>query len=246
MMAQTSGWCVLCMLIAQVFDTEQAVIAEGKSRNPATYAYSKLLSSSHLIQLDRLPAGADLSFSFQIGGTMNSWIVALALVLSSPAALTAQQSKSPVSDVLRQMLPDREKNTVAAFEEMPADKFDYKPTPEQMTFGHLAAHIVSGNEYLCSNVGDVLQPKGEELKGTEGKDKLVAALKKSFEFCQTALAKADDSKMNENITWFDRKPRARVWAFIALPSSWADHYGMAAMYLRLNGLLPPTAKKEKE
>jgi len=29
-----------------------------------------------------------------------------------------------------------------------------------------------------------------------------------------------------------------------LPSSWADHYGAAAMYLRLNGLLPPTAKKK--
>jgi hypothetical protein len=155
----------------------------------------------------------------------------------------AQQAKTSVSDVLRQMLDGREKNTVAAFEEMPANKFDYKPTPDQMTFGHLAAHIVEANYYFCSNVGDVPQPKTEELKGTEGKDKLVAAVKASFEFCHTALAKADDAKMNENITWFDGKPRARTWAFVALPSSWADHYGAAAMYLRLNGLLPPTAKK---
>ena len=36
------------------------------------------------------------------------------------------------------MLVGREKATVAAFEAMPADKFGYKPTPEQMTFGHLA------------------------------------------------------------------------------------------------------------
>jgi uncharacterized damage-inducible protein DinB len=155
----------------------------------------------------------------------------------------AQQAKTSVSDVLRQMLDGREKNTVAAFEEMPAGKYEYKPTAEQMTFGHLAAHIVEANYYFCSNVGDVAQPKTEELKGTEGKDKLVAAVKASFEFCHTGLAKADDSKMNENITWFDGKPRARTWAFVALPSSWADHYGMAAMYLRLNGLVPPTAKK---
>ena len=169
--------------------------------------------------------------------------LAALVVLLSATALAQQTTKTSVSDVLREMLAGREKNTVAAFEEMPANKFDYKPTPEQMTFGHLAAHIVEGNNYFCANVGDVPEPKVEELKGTEGKEKLVAAVKASFEFCRTALAKADDSKMNEDIKWFDGKPRARTWAFVALPSSWADHYGMAAMYLRLNGLLPPTAKK---
>jgi hypothetical protein len=50
--------------------------------------------------------------------------------------------------------------------------------------------------------------------------------------------------MTENITWFDGKPRTRAWAFLGLASGWADHYATAAMYLRLNGLLPPSAKKE--
>jgi uncharacterized damage-inducible protein DinB len=176
----------------------------------------------------------------EIGGLMKRSLVGCIVLLS--AAALGQQTKSPVSDVLRTMLAGREKNTVAAFEEMPADKFGYKPTPEQMTFGHLAAHIVSSNYFFCSNVGDVPQPKTEELKETDAKDKLVAAMKASFEFCHTALAKADDSKMSDNITWFDNKPRPRAWAAVALASSWADHYGMAAMYLRLNGLLPPTAQ----
>jgi hypothetical protein len=92
-------------------------------------------------------------------------------------------------------------------------------------------------------VGNVPQPKAEDLKGTEGKEKLVAAMKASFEFCRAALAKADDSSMTQDITWFDGKKRTRAWAFLGLASSWADHYGAAAMYLRLNGLLPPTAKK---
>lgn len=162
------------------------------------------------------------------------------------SALVAQPSKSPVSDALREMLVPREKFTVAAFEEMPADKFGYKPTPDQMTFGHLATHIMSSNYFFCANAGDVPRPKTEELKETDGKDKLVAGLKASFEFCHTALAKADDAKLNENITWFDGKPRPRAWAFVTLAASWADHYGTAAMYLRLNGLLPPSAAKPQE
>ena len=165
------------------------------------------------------------------------------IALFSAAAL-AQQSKSPVTDVLRGMIAGREKNTVAAFESMPADKYSYKPTPDQITFGHLAAHIVSSNYFFCSNVGDVSKPKVDEAKDTDSKDKLVAAMKASFEFCNTALAKADDSKLGEDITWFDGKPKPRAWAFLGLASSWADHYGMAAMYLRQNGILPPTAKKE--
>ncbi|HLW51237.1 MAG TPA: DinB family protein [Candidatus Angelobacter sp.] len=167
-------------------------------------------------------------------------------VLFLSIAAVAQQTKSPVSDVARAMLGGREKNTVAAFESMPADKYNFKPSADQMTFGHLASHIVSSNYYFCSNVGDVERPKTEELKGDEGKEKLVAALKASFEFCHTALAKADDSKLGDSITWFDNKPRPRAWAFMGLSASWADHYGMAAMYLRQNGILPPGAEATKK
>jgi hypothetical protein len=156
------------------------------------------------------------------------------------------QVKSPVSDVVREMLNGREKNTVAAFEAMPADKYGYKPTAEQITFGHLAAHIVSSNYFFCSNVGDVPAPKTEELKDTDSKDKLVAAMKASFAFCHEALAKADDAKLNDEIKWLDGKPRPRAWAFMGLASSWADHYGAAAMYLRGNGLLPPSAQRPAE
>jgi uncharacterized damage-inducible protein DinB len=168
-------------------------------------------------------------------------ILAGFLALFSLAAL-AQQSKSPVSDFLREMQVPREKNMVEAFEAMPADKFGYKPTADQMTFGHLATHIVSSNYFFCSNTGDVPRPKTEELKETDDKDKLVAALKASFAFCHDALAKADDAKMNDSITWFDNKPRPRAWAAVTLAASWADHYATAAQYLRLNGILPPSAR----
>ena len=170
--------------------------------------------------------------------------LALVCLLSLFALPAFTQSKDPVSDVLRDMLKGRAKNTIAAFEAMPADKFGFKPTPAQMSYGELAAHIVEGNYYFCANVADVPQPKMTELKGSESKDALVAAVKSSFDFCGEALTKASDAKMTSDITWFDGKPRQRAWAFLGLASSWADHYGMAAMYLRLNGLLPPTAKKE--
>lgn len=170
--------------------------------------------------------------------------LALVCLLSVFTVPTFAQSKDPVSDALRTILAGRAKNTIAAFEAMPADKYGFKPTPEQMTFGHLATHVVESNYYFCANVGNVPEPKVAEVKDTDGKDVLVAAVKASFDFCSTAVAKASDSTMSSDIKWFDGKPKARAWAFLGLASSLADHYGMAAMYLRLNGLLPPTAKKD--
>jgi hypothetical protein len=176
------------------------------------------------------------------GVAMKQFFMLLTLLVSATALA---QQKNPVSSVLRDALAGRSKNTVAAFEEMPAEKYGFKPTPDQVSFGHIAAHIVQSNYFFCANVGDVPQPKMEELKGTEDKTKLVEAMQASFDFCGTALAKADDSKLGDTIQGFDGKPRLRAWAFLALAGSLADHYGAAAMYLRLNGLLPPTAQPKK-
>ena len=72
----------------------------------------------------------------------------------------------------------------------------------------------------------------------------MAALKASFDFCTMALTKVDDSKLGETIQAYGGREAPRAWALIALTNDWADHYGAAAMYLRLNGLLPPTAQKK--
>ena len=168
------------------------------------------------------------------------WIPALLLIA---AATGYAQTKNPVSSALRDTLPGRQKNTVAAVEEMPADKFGYKPTPDQMTFGHLVTHIIESNNLLCSKAAAVPAPKVEEAKESDAKDKLLASLKASFDFCSDALAKMDDSKLGEMTEGFGGQQVSRARIALGLAGSWADHYGMAAIYLRLNGLTPPSAKK---
>jgi hypothetical protein len=177
---------------------------------------------------------------------MNKTLLIPALLLlaaSTAAQTTPAPTKNPVSSALKDILPGRQKNTVAAVEAMPADKFNYKPSADQMTFGHLVGHMVEANNTLCSKVAAVPAPKVEEVKETDPKDKLVAALKASFDFCSDAVAKMDDSKLGETTEGFGGKQVTRAWLSLILSGAWADHYAAAAMYLRLNGVLPPTAKK---
>jgi uncharacterized damage-inducible protein DinB len=171
-------------------------------------------------------------------------IIGLFLLFAATAVLA--QDKNPVTSVAKQILPRQQKNLVAAVEEMPADKFGYKPTEQQMTFGHLVLHIIESNNYLCSHIGDVPEVKPPvPLKESDGKEKLVAALQASFDFCNTALGKIDDSKLGDEVELFGGRKGSRAFALIALTNDWADHYSSAALYLRLNGLLPPTAQPKK-
>lgn len=124
---------------------------------------------------------------------------------------------------------------------MPVDKFGFRPTPSQITFGHLVTHIVESNNFLCAKAADVEEPKSPEIKDTDSKDSLSAALKASFDFCRGAVQKMDDSHLGDPVELFGGKSMPRAMAVLGLSSGWADHYGAAAMYLRLNGILPPTA-----
>ena len=40
-------------------------------------------------------------------------------------------------------------------------------------------------------------------------------------------------------------PQSRAAAMVTIGVDWADHYSTAASYLRLNGILPPTASPQK-
>src|SRR3954470_8639080 len=169
----------------------------------------------------------------------------LAILLVLTAAAVFAQDKNPVTSVVKEILPRQQKNLVAAAEAMPPAKYSYKPSDQQMTYAHLILHIIESNNLFCSKVADTPEPKPPvALKETDGKDKLVTALKASFDFCTTALDKVDDSKLSDQIELFGGRKGSRAFGLIALTNSWADHYSSAAMYLRLNGVLPPTAQQK--
>ena len=185
------------------------------------------------------------------------WTLAFAgLVLVFPGRTAAQgppvftPSANPVSDAVRTLLARESTNLVASAELMPADKYGFQPTPAQMTFGQLVAHIVQTNVFICSGIGGTPSPMTpdelKKLSGADAKDALVAAIKKSFDYCSESLAKVQDSTLGEEVSMFGRKAgQSRAAAMITIATDWTDHYSTAASYLRLNGILPPTAQPKK-
>ena len=172
----------------------------------------------------------------------------LCCMLLTAAAAVAQQaaapSANPVTDNVRQRLARQSKILVATAEAMPADKYSYKPTEGNMTFGHLMEHITGANNFVCSKIAG--QEHKSDVKESDGKDKIVAAMKDSMDFCEKAMAGVKDADLNQEVEMFGGRKAPKAAAVVELPVDWADHYGAAAIYLRLNGILPPTAQMRQQ
>ena len=103
---------------------------------------------------------------------------------------------------------------MAAADVMPADKYGYKPTAPQMTWGAIVAHLAQGNDFLCGAIGGMKPPTRSTIAATDSKEVLVARLRETFQFCDQALANLDDSKLGEQLPMFGgRTMRARPWSW---------------------------------
>jgi len=168
------------------------------------------------------------------------------ICMAAPMAARAQGTvANPVAAGVQEMFARQSKFIIAAANEMPADKFGYRPTPEQWTFGKIVSHVTQANFYVCSMISDKPMPTDVKVSETDPKDKLVPALQSSFDFCSDAITTLQDSKLGDTITFFGGRKTPRARAVLEEVADLADHYTQMAGYLRLNGLLPPSAQPKK-
>jgi hypothetical protein len=178
-------------------------------------------------------------------------LLASALAQAPEVPRSFHPSPNPVSDFVREVLERDSKNLVGSAVLLPADKYLYHPTPAQMTFGQLVAHVAQTNVALCSGISGMQPPLGPDelarLSGTDSKDSLVDVMKRSFDFCAEGLAKVNDSHLAEQVTIFGHPTAlSRGAVMITIARDWADHYATAASYLRMNGVLPPSAPRPND
>ena len=173
-------------------------------------------------------------------------IFVMAIFAAAPVAARAQSAPAnPVVTSAREIFDRQSKYIVAAADEMPAEKYNYSPTPEQWTFGKVISHVAQANFGVCSILSDTPAPQDFKVTETDPKDKLTAALKASLDFCSQALAGLPDSKLGDTVKFFGGRQVPRARALLELTDDLEDHYSQLASYLRLNGMLPPSVKPAK-
>jgi uncharacterized damage-inducible protein DinB len=183
-----------------------------------------------------------------------SYAVLLALAL--PVGLAAQQQPSgppanPITTVFRGRTMALQRNLAQAFDSIPESKFGYRPTPAQLTIGYIAQHLANDNYLFCNAFGEMKATRAAEdtttadsIKATWPRERLVAKLKESFTFCESAFAQLDDAKLSDQVTLSFRgqsRTLTRAGMVLGHVVDMADHYSQIANYMRLNNMVPPTA-----
>lgn len=171
----------------------------------------------------------------------------LTLFFLGAGAATAQQVATPsansITDAARKLEATMAKNVQAGAETMPPDKYDFRPTPGQNTFGHLVGHMIMANYFLCSTIAGEDMPKFNRPQDSDKKDALTAELKSSFDFCTDSLAKVQDSDLAQPVH-MGPPGSTRGSILVTFAQDYGDHYAQESAYLRAAGLLPPTAQTQ--
>ena len=169
-----------------------------------------------------------------------SLAAALAITLAASAA-SAQAPGNPFSAGLRTDYQTIRDFVIRAAEKMPDASYAFKPSPDVRSFGQQVAHVSDDQYNLCAPA------KGETWKAAytdiesrlSTKADLVPALKAAFAYCDGAYQALTDASGAELATGRSRTRFGMLnWN---LWHTW-EHYGNMVVYLRMNGLVPPSSE----
>lgn len=167
-------------------------------------------------------------------------IVAIALVLGVVPA-RAQNTGTLSSDVLADWMGQKQQ-LMGIADAMPADKFDYKSTPAQRSYGEQIMHVVQVNSFLLRSLGGKTAAPNINMKAM-AKAEILRALEQSYDYGAAVLKEFDDAAMAQAVDgppFLGRSTRARI-AYFAIAHA-MDIYGQMAVYLRLNDIVPPASR----
>jgi len=188
------------------------------------------------------------------------WMLLVIVALLLPGVVAAQdQGKSQpaptISSVLETQVRILEHDFVPAAEAMPADKYNFVPSPslgefkDSRTFAQQVSHVATANYEFAATILGEKPPVNTDGPNENGpaslktKDDIVKYLKDSFAYVHKAIATITAENALEPVTVsFGKSTRLGLASMTAWHGF--DHYGQMVIYLRLNGIIPPASRPQ--
>ncbi len=130
-------------------------------------------------------------------------------------------------------------DVVRSAERMPAEHFDFQPTPDVRTFGQLVGHVATNLYVMCAAAGAENNP--DPALVVSGKADLVDALKAAYDYCEEALASLNDVNGLNKVT--ASREGTRLSFLVAAIEHTSLHYGNMVTYMRQKGLVPASSDR---
>jgi len=136
---------------------------------------------------------------------------------------------------------------IAIAEDLPEDKYDYKPNPESRSFVGQLLHVSASMYYFTDTAQGqkVRYPDDPGRENLKTKAEIVAFVKKSVEDGAALIKSKGDKGMSEIYTDPDSKQQMHMSDLAySLMEHTGEHYGQLVVYYRINGMVPPESRKK--
>lgn len=127
--------------------------------------------------------------------------------------------------------------TINLIDSMPAEHFDFQPTPEIRTFTEQIVHIVGNMTWLSA---DYLGAEKFDAKEPTTKEECLEYMRSACEYAGKAIAVAlQDSTLLDTKQDFFAEPMTGRQIIQLMNNHVTHHRGQLIIYLRLKGIKPP-------
>ena len=168
----------------------------------------------------------------------------LTLSLTAAFAAGALQAQNPFSTDAKNAYNGIKNTLTRAADEMPEADYSFSTVPgKTRTYGEIISHIADIQMVLCGLVkGEQKQPTAEKTKKT--KAEATAALKESFDYCDSVYKSLTDADAATMVKMFGRDlTKLGVLNFNIAHDN--EMYGTAVAYLRIKDLVPPSSQRRR-
>lgn len=140
-------------------------------------------------------------------------------------------------------LENSKKYLILVAETMPEDKYDFKATPDSMSFAENLMHIGWAMDWHSQSLMGGREARDwntdTELKvGNKSKKEMIAKIDETFEKTIKFISNFDINKLEERLDYFG-SDRTKRQILLLLADHITHHRGQMLVYIRLNGLIPP-------
>ena len=168
-------------------------------------------------------------------------LAVLTAVLAVSVIRPAAQAPSIQAELLKDLTNQKEQMGKIA-DAMPEDKFGFKATPAQRSYGEQIMHVAGANVMILKALGAKATPPTMNPKAT-AKAEILKALADSYDFGIASVKEQTDASMMGAVqgpAFLGSSTRTRITYFVLNHAM--DIYGQMAVYLRLNGIVPPASR----
>ena len=153
-------------------------------------------------------------------------------------------AKGPSAALLEEW-NDIGRRLIAIAEDMPEDKYDYKPKPEMRSWVGQLTHAANGNYFFINPVlGKPYPADDPDMSQLKTKAQVVAYVKRCFAEGADIIKAQGDAGMAKTVKAGNEMTRIDALAYDLIAHG-NNHYGQIVVYYRLNGLVPPESRPKK-